>query len=81
MTCRTLYDLGIYFAVDARYSVNARYSVPALQLIFVRTAQLGNYTQGKNLMMFLTSCSSQDPTVSFDGVVDNMQKPNMFVIF
>lgn len=79
-----MYGLGTYFAVDASYSANPTYSVPSAdgtQLMFVTLVLTGLYTQGKSCMMVPPPRSSQDPYDRFDSVVDNVNKPSMFVVF
>ncbi|MCI4377156.1 hypothetical protein PGIGA_G00200530, partial [Pangasianodon gigas] len=80
----TMYGLGTYFAVNASYSANPTYSAPSTdgtQLMFVTLVLTGHYTQGKGDMVVPPPRSSQDPNDRFDSVVDNMQKPSMFVVF
>ncbi|XP_060795064.1 protein mono-ADP-ribosyltransferase PARP14-like [Neoarius graeffei] len=80
----TMYGLGTYFAVDANYSANPRYSVPSAdgtQLMFVTLVLTGYYTQGQSDMNVPPPRSPQDPNDRFDSVVDNLQKPSMFVVF
>ncbi|KAL7875713.1 hypothetical protein AOLI_G00106760 [Acnodon oligacanthus] len=80
----TKFGLGTYFAVKASYSAHPTYSVPAAdgtQLMFVVLVLTGHYAQGKSGMKTPPPRSSQDPNDRFDSVVDNMQNPEMFVVF
>ncbi|XP_066536455.1 protein mono-ADP-ribosyltransferase PARP14-like [Hoplias malabaricus] len=80
----TRFGIGTYFAVDASYSANEIYSVPAAdgtQLMFVALVLTGHYTQGQSDMKTPPARSTQDPSVRFDSVVDNVQNPSMFVVF
>ncbi|XP_072543497.1 protein mono-ADP-ribosyltransferase PARP14-like [Salminus brasiliensis] len=80
----TRYGLGTYFAVNANYSAQPTFSVPAAdgtQLMFVALVLTGYYTQGQSNMRIPPSRSSQDLNDRYDSVVDNVQNPQMFVVF
>ncbi|XP_049338892.1 protein mono-ADP-ribosyltransferase PARP14-like [Astyanax mexicanus] len=80
----TRFGIGTYFAVDASYSSNPVYSKPAAdgtQLMFVALVLTGQYTQGQSDMKTPPARSTQDPNDRYDSVVDNVQKPSMFVVF
>ncbi|XP_036452955.1 protein mono-ADP-ribosyltransferase PARP14-like [Colossoma macropomum] len=80
----TRFGLGTYFAVNASYSAHPTFSVPAAdgtQLMFVVLVLTGHYAQGQSNMNTPPPRSSQDPNDRCDSVVDNMQNPEMFVVF
>uniref|UniRef100_A0A3B1JZK3 Poly [ADP-ribose] polymerase n=1 Tax=Astyanax mexicanus TaxID=7994 RepID=A0A3B1JZK3_ASTMX len=80
----TRFGIGTYFAVDASYSSDPVFSKPAAdgtQVMFVALVLTGQYTQGQSDMMTPPPRSTQDPNDRYDSVVDNVQKPSMFVVF
>lgn len=80
----TRFGLGTYFASNASYSADPTFSVPApdgKQLMFVALVLTGHYTQGQSDMKTPPPRSSHDPNDRYDSVVDDMQKPDMFVVF
>ncbi|XP_029381987.1 protein mono-ADP-ribosyltransferase PARP14-like isoform X2 [Echeneis naucrates] len=80
----TAYGDGTYFAVDASYSANTVYSKPAAdgsQMMFVARVLTGLYTVGKYGMKAPPAFNSQQPHDRYDSVVDNTQKPSMYVAF
>ena len=81
----TAYGAGVYFAVNASYSSSGTYSPPDAngdKHIFLGLVLTGEYTVGNSS---LRVPPAKDPKKSdvilFDSVVDNLNKPNMFVIF
>ncbi|XP_054916199.1 protein mono-ADP-ribosyltransferase PARP14 isoform X2 [Poeciliopsis prolifica] len=80
----TSYGEGTYFAVDASYSSHPTYSRPAAdgsQLMFVARVLTGVYTLGQRGMKVPPALDVQEPHIRYDSVVDNMGRPNMFVVF
>ncbi|KAM3590232.1 uncharacterized protein V6R79_006267 [Siganus canaliculatus] len=76
-----LYGKGVYFAVNANYSV--RYSpadAAGLRRMYAASVLTGHYTVG-NASMKAAPPRGSDPTDRFDSVVNNQQSPSMFVIF
>ncbi|XP_034532885.1 protein mono-ADP-ribosyltransferase PARP14-like isoform X2 [Notolabrus celidotus] len=76
------YGKGVYFAVNADYS--ARTFSPAdasgLKRLYVARVLTGRYTVGDPSLKAAPPRGS-DPTDCFNSVVDNMQRPTMFVVF
>lgn len=76
------YGKGVYFAVNAEYS--ARWFSPAdtsgLKRLFVARVLTGRYTKGEGSMVAAPARGS-DTTDCYDSLVDNEQRPSMFVIF
>ncbi|XP_029931673.1 protein mono-ADP-ribosyltransferase PARP15-like [Myripristis murdjan] len=80
----TVYGVGTYFAVNASYSADPTYSKPATdgtQLMFVARVLTGLYALGESEMRVPPPRDPQHPHDRFDSVVDNVQKPSMFVVF
>ncbi|XP_029943872.1 protein mono-ADP-ribosyltransferase PARP14-like [Salarias fasciatus] len=80
----TAYGAGVYFAVNASYSANPRYSKPAAdnsQVMFVARVLTGIYTQGNKDMNVPPPRDSQRPHHRFDSVVDQTDKPQMYIVF
>ncbi|KAM7366391.1 hypothetical protein PAMP_015834 [Pampus punctatissimus] len=80
----TVYGEGTYFAAHASYSANPIYSKPAAdgsQLMFVARVLTGIYTLGKREMKVPPLLSDQQPHERYDSVVDNINNPNMYVVF
>ncbi|CAH6792300.1 protein mono-ADP-ribosyltransferase PARP14 [Phodopus roborovskii] len=78
------YGKGTYFAVDASYSANDVYSKPDVNgkkhIYYVRVLT-GNYTNGNSSLIVPPSRDPQNPTDLYDTVVDDAQKPSIFVVF
>ncbi|XP_078084308.1 protein mono-ADP-ribosyltransferase PARP14-like isoform X2 [Mustelus asterias] len=80
----TVYGNGTYFAVDARYSASASYAKPdanGFKHIYRARVLTGVYCQGSGGMVTPPPKSSANPTDLYDSVVDNVNKPSMFLIF
>ncbi|PWA30420.1 hypothetical protein CCH79_00020672 [Gambusia affinis] len=76
------YGKGVYFAVNADYSAN-RFSPPdqsGMKRMYVARVLTGRYTQGKSSMI-APPARGADPTDCFDSLVDNQQRPTMFIVF
>ncbi|KAM6223949.1 protein mono-ADP-ribosyltransferase PARP14 [Rhynchocyon petersi] len=80
----TAFGKGTYFAVNANYSAQDTYSQPDANgnkhMYYVRVLT-GVYTVGEKSLIVPPPKSPQDPTDQYDTVTDNMQKPNLFVVF
>ncbi|XP_069331213.1 protein mono-ADP-ribosyltransferase PARP14-like [Eulemur rufifrons] len=80
----TAYGKGTYFAVNASYSANDTYSKPdgsgKKRMYYVRVLT-GVYTRGYQSLIVPPSKNSQNPTDLYDTVTDNVQNPNLFVVF
>lgn len=77
-----MYGKGVYFAVNAQYSARG-YSQPdasGTKRMYVARVLTGRYTKGE-AQMKNPPPRANDPTDRYDSLVDNCQKPNMFVIF
>ncbi|XP_073330301.1 poly(ADP-ribose) polymerase family member 14-related sequence 1 isoform X2 [Pagrus major] len=76
------YGNGTYFAVEASYSARDTYSKPhnGEKFMYLCRVLTGDFTLGKQDII---TAPAKDSTgiQKFDSVVDNMAKPNMFVIF
>ncbi|KAK7909910.1 hypothetical protein WMY93_014594 [Mugilogobius chulae] len=80
----TAYGQGTYFALDARYSAQPTYSKPAAdgtQLMFLARVLTGLYTLGHKDMRVPPPRDPLNPHERYDSVVDNMDQPNMFIVF
>nr|XP_029531922.1 protein mono-ADP-ribosyltransferase PARP15-like [Oncorhynchus nerka] len=80
----TAYGVGVYFAVNASYSANPRYSPPdgsGHRRMYVARVLTGRYTLGDPSMKFTPRRSPTDSADCYDSLVDNLQRPSMFVIF
>lgn len=75
---------GTYFAVNANYSANDTYSRPDANgrkhMYYVRVLT-GIYTHGNQSLIVPPSKNPQNPTDLYDTVTDNVQHPNLFVVF
>ena len=81
----TAFGDGVYFAVNANYSAQDRYSRPdsnGNKYIFLALVLTGEYTQGQNGLKVPPPKNPNDSTlILFDSVVDNTNKPSMYVVF
>ncbi|KAM4609063.1 poly(ADP-ribose) polymerase family member 14-related sequence 1 [Polymixia lowei] len=74
---------GTYFAVDASYSSNNAYSKPDPQgqkFMYLCRVLTGDYTQGRQGMI-VPPVKSSSSIHLYDSVVDDTNKPSMFIIF
>ncbi|XP_078131653.1 protein mono-ADP-ribosyltransferase PARP14-like isoform X3 [Sander vitreus] len=76
------YGKGVYFAVNADYSASSfsPKDTSGLKRLYVARVLTGRYTVG-NSSMKAPPPRGSDPTDCFDSLVNNQQKPTMFVIF
>lgn len=80
----TVYGQGVYFAVKSALSLNDRYSPPNAdghKFVFVSRVLTGDYTKGCRSMKTAPLKESGDMPFRYDSVTDNMDNPEMFVIF
>lgn len=80
----TAHGVGVYFAVNASYSANPRYTPPDAsghRRMYVARVLTGRYTLGDPTMRFTPRRSPTDSADRYDSLVDNLQRPSMFVIF
>lgn len=80
----TVYGHGTYFAVNASYSAKPTYSEPAAdgsRLMFVARVLTGIYTVGQSHMKVPPPRSDLQPHDLCDSVVDDVDKPTMYVVF
>mgnify|MGYP002803371376 CR=1 FL=1 len=75
---------GVYFAKQAWYSGLTKYAVPdenGLQYIYIARVLVGKFTKGKEGLIVPPPIDENNQTVAYDSVVDDVEKPLMFVIF
>ncbi|XP_054985336.1 protein mono-ADP-ribosyltransferase PARP14 isoform X2 [Sorex araneus] len=79
-----LYGKGTYFAVNASYSADDTYSKPDAKgkkyMYYVRVLT-GIYTSGNSSLIVPPPKDPQNPADRYDTVTDNVQNPNLFVVF
>ncbi|XP_048249286.1 protein mono-ADP-ribosyltransferase PARP14-like [Haliotis rufescens] len=78
------YGNGVYFAKDASYSTQDRFYQPdsaGYKYIYLADVLTGEYTLGKKGMRVPPPLDPATPAVLFDSVVDDIKKPEKFVIF
>ena len=79
----TAFGEGVYFAVNSAYSIQHKYAVPdalGMKRIYQALVLTGDYTVGKGGLRVLPDNPGK-PGIKFDTAVDNVNNPNMFVIF
>ena len=79
----TMYGNGVYFALDASYSARSTYSPPDLngfRYMYLAKVLVGEYTVGRPGLL-TPPPKDQDPTDTFDSVVDQIPDPGIFVAF
>lgn len=77
------YGNGTYFAINASYSACDTYSKPnqnGEKCMYLCRVLTGDYTLGRQHMIAPPARSASSVHL-YDSVVDNVAKPNMFVIF
>lgn len=75
---------GTYFAVDAIYSAEDTYSRPDMsgrKYMYLVRVLTGEFCVGSRELVAAPPKHSADPTDLYDSVVDDVNAPNMFVIF
>ncbi|XP_078282158.1 protein mono-ADP-ribosyltransferase PARP10 isoform X2 [Rhinoraja longicauda] len=80
-----VYGQGVYFAGQAIVSVDDQYSPPnpdGLKFVFAVKVLTGSYTKGDGkLKIPPLKDSSQQLSLRYDSVVDDCEKPRIFVVF
>ena len=81
----TMYGRGTYFAAKFSYSARNMYSPPGGDRGFKHIYQVrvltGEYTQGKEGLKDAPLKSSANNVIKFDSVVDDVNNPEIYVIF
>ncbi|KAM8770647.1 protein mono-ADP-ribosyltransferase PARP15-like isoform 2-T2 [Rhynchonycteris naso] len=80
----TAYGKGTYFAIDACLSASDQYSRPdsnGRKYIYVARVLTGDYTRGHEGLIVPPSKNPYNFTDLFDSVTDDIQNPQLFVIF
>ncbi|XP_066203706.1 protein mono-ADP-ribosyltransferase PARP15 [Saccopteryx leptura] len=78
------YGKGTYFATDACRSANDQYSRPdsnGRKYIYVVRVLTGDYTRGHKELIAPPSKNPDNSTDLFDSVTNDIQNPQLFVIF
>ncbi len=85
LSAATVYGRGVYFARDASYSARKSYSPPnpnGHKFMYLARVLTGEYTVGNAQMLAPPPKQPQkDQTILFDSVVDDVQNPQIFVVF
>ncbi|XP_022787787.1 poly [ADP-ribose] polymerase 14-like [Stylophora pistillata] len=79
-----LYGKGVYFAKEASYSASSQYSPPGptgFRHMYLARVLVGDYTVGKKDIIVPPSKTLNDPTDTYDSVVDQIPNPEIFVVF
>uniref|UniRef100_A0A4X1TF77 Poly [ADP-ribose] polymerase n=1 Tax=Sus scrofa TaxID=9823 RepID=A0A4X1TF77_PIG len=80
----TSFGKGTYFAVNSNYSASDTYSKPDVNgkkyMYYVRVLT-GTYTLGNKSLIVPPLKDPKNPTDLYDTVTDNIQCPNLFVVF
>ena len=81
----TAYGEGVYCSVNASYSSSNTYSPPDAngnKHIFLALVLTGEHTVGnRSLRVPPAKDPKKSYVILYDSVVDNLNKPNVFVIF
>ena len=78
----TVYGLGRYFAVNAKYSHSyTKADSSDVRYMFLADVLVGRYTLGSSLLNSPPPSSLKNPHKFYDSVVDNTVNPTLFVIF
>ena len=79
-----MYGKGVYFARDASYSARDQYSprdANNYKHIFLAKVLTGEFTVGHQNIVTPPSKSTGNSLDLYDSVVDDVNNPNIFVIF
>ena len=80
-----MYGNGVYFAIHASYSAKPTYSPPdpsGMRYMYLARVLAGDYTVGKQgLVVPPNKKNPNDPTETYDTVVDQIPNPTIFVTF
>ncbi|XP_078364642.1 protein mono-ADP-ribosyltransferase PARP14-like isoform X2 [Oculina patagonica] len=80
----TVYGNGVYFALDASYSARSTYSPADLlgfRYMYLTRVLVGEYTVGRRGLLTPPAKNQNDPTDTYDSVVDQNPNPAIFVVF
>ena len=72
----------MYFAVNASYSHS--FSKPDAngdRFMYLNRVLTGTYTKGNKDMVVPPPRDAKDKSIKFDSAVDDMAKPNMYIVF
>ncbi len=79
-SCRSAYGQGVYFAVDAEYSINPRYAVPdaqGVQRVLLCSVLTGHCQLGNSNMR--RPDENGETGLPFDSMVDSLENPKIYV--
>ena len=79
----TKYGNGVYFASDSSFSARSTYSPSdsnGFRYMYLARVLVGEYTVGRPGLL-TPPPKDQDPTDTFDSVVDQIPNPGIFVAF
>ncbi|XP_070570277.1 protein mono-ADP-ribosyltransferase PARP14-like [Ptychodera flava] len=79
----TCYGKGMYFAIEASYSARG-YATPdddGNMHMYVAKVLTGEYAKGHSKMVLPPSKDPNDPIKRYDSVVNDLDNPEMFVVF
>ena len=80
----TAYGNGVYFALYASYSARSTYSPTdgsGFRYMYLTRVLVGEYTDGRQGLLTPPSRNPNDPTDTYDSVVDQTVNPRIFVVF
>ncbi|XP_053380787.1 protein mono-ADP-ribosyltransferase PARP14-like [Mercenaria mercenaria] len=81
----TVYGQGVYFAVNASYSLQDRYSTldfTAVKRVYYCRVLTGDYTEGKRDMKWLPPNKKfSSGSVLYNSAVDDIDDPTLYVVF
>jgi len=79
-----VYGNGVYFALDASYSASSTYSPPDVngcRYMYLTRVLVGEYAVGRKGLLTPPAKNPNDPTDTYDSVVDQIPNPRIFVVF
>ncbi|XP_046343205.2 protein mono-ADP-ribosyltransferase PARP14-like [Haliotis rufescens] len=77
------YGKGTYFAVSTDYSASG-YSPPnedGIKHVYYASVLTGHFTEGEGDMVVPPPLDPEHPSILYDSLVDNVDNPNMYVVF
>jgi len=80
----TAYGKGVYFAVEASYSISDTYSRPDEQgnkYMYLARVAVGEFCQGDSNMRFPPPQPGTGDLLPYDTTVDNVGQPSMYVAY
>ena len=80
----TAYGQGVYFAVNASYSISDAYSRPDEQgnkYMYLARVLAGEFCKGDSSMRMPPPQSSESDLLLFDSTVDRLEQPSMHVVY